>query len=241
MTFASQASSDDHRRIRQGAILLLAIGEDQAARAVHRLWPRDVQRLGGAMAALGMVSARQMDAVLAAFLEAVGRDPQRDMGADDYLKNVLEGAPAPNRRPSWRELMFSRSHSRLRGTDGLKWMTAAAIARCMRRQPPRLQAMALAYLEPERAARVIAAYSLADRCQVLVELAAASANATAESPRRHAPARAELGGAPAVAAILRRLEPEARGELLTGIGVEQPMLAAALQRLLLDSQTGLIA
>ncbi|MFU8815750.1 MAG: hypothetical protein ACNA7W_10420 [Pseudomonadales bacterium] len=232
MSFTSETSSNDPGRIRQAAILLLAIGEDQAARAVNRLWPRDVQRLSGAMSTLGLVSARQIDAVVAAFLEAVGGASQQGIGANDYLKTMLEAAPRPARRLWWRRPVGSR------GIDGLRWMSAPAIARFVRHQPPQLQAMALAYLDSARAARVIEACPAADRCAVLIDLAALSGAAAA---RCHMPAHAALGGAQPVAAILCRMPPKICEALLADLQAADAALGGELQRLLADTQAPLVA
>jgi flagellar motor switch protein FliG len=216
------AADEDRGRVRQAAILVRAIGRDQAARTVSRLWPRDAQRLGGAMATLGRVSDRQVDAVVGAFLEAVGTTHQHGLGASDYLKRLLDGAGEPHQAVV--------DTPRPRRADGLAWMSTAAIVRLMRRQPPHLKAMTLAYLDSARAAEVVAGARPLERTEVLLELARLPGPARAQHDRSetHAPAMAQLGGCSGVAEILDRLEPGMRRQVLECIAVADPALAERL-------------
>ena len=53
--------------IEKGAILLLALGEDEAAEVMKYLGPREVQKLGAAMSTMKAVQSEQLEAVLEEF------------------------------------------------------------------------------------------------------------------------------------------------------------------------------
>ena len=55
--------------ITKSAMLLLTIGEDEAAEVLKHLGPREVQKLGAAMAALKSVPRSQVEAVVDEFYE----------------------------------------------------------------------------------------------------------------------------------------------------------------------------
>ena len=55
--------------IEKSAILLMTLGEDAAAEVLKYLGPREVQKLGTAMAALKQVTREKIDGVLSNFRE----------------------------------------------------------------------------------------------------------------------------------------------------------------------------
>ena len=54
--------------IRDAAVLLLSLGEQAAADVLKHLGPKDVQRLGAAMSAVGSVTVTQVADTLSTFL-----------------------------------------------------------------------------------------------------------------------------------------------------------------------------
>jgi flagellar motor switch protein FliG len=60
-----------HPNVRDAAVLLLSLGEKAAADVLKHLGPKDVQRVGAAMAAVGQVTVAQVSHTLSAFLNEV--------------------------------------------------------------------------------------------------------------------------------------------------------------------------
>lgn len=69
--------------VRKSAILLMSIGEEEAVEVFKYLSPREVQRLGAAMAALEAVPREQVEAVLRDFREKAGVSTTIGMNADN--------------------------------------------------------------------------------------------------------------------------------------------------------------
>jgi flagellar motor switch protein FliG len=61
--------------IRDAAVLLLSLGEQAATDVLKHLGPKDIQRIGAAMAAVGSVSVAQVSDTLATFLNEVQIKP----------------------------------------------------------------------------------------------------------------------------------------------------------------------
>jgi flagellar motor switch protein FliG len=139
--------------INRAAILLLAMGEDEAANVLKHLEPREAQRVGAAMSALGSTNARQIDDVVNHFLETVSSESGRGMGANDYLKQMLVGALGEQRASSVLERIVDANLGRL---NKLKWMDSRGIADFILHEHPQIQAIVLSYLEPGQAAEVLA-------------------------------------------------------------------------------------
>ena len=135
----------------RAAILLLAMGEDEAAQVLRHLEPREVQRVGSAMSALGTVDSNRIHSVVTSFLDTVTGQTGLTVGADEYLKKMLIGALGEQRAGSVMERILGSS---LGGLDKLKWMDARAIADFILGEHPQIQAIVIACLEPDQAAEV---------------------------------------------------------------------------------------
>ncbi|HTC52890.1 MAG TPA: hypothetical protein VK700_13220 [Steroidobacteraceae bacterium] len=57
--------------VRDAAVLLLSLGEQAAADVLQHLGPKDLQRIGKAMATVGQVSVAQVSHALSTFLTEV--------------------------------------------------------------------------------------------------------------------------------------------------------------------------
>jgi flagellar motor switch protein FliG len=57
--------------VRDAAVLLLSLGERAAADVLRHLGPKDVQRVGAAMAAVGQVTVTEVSDTLSTFLNEV--------------------------------------------------------------------------------------------------------------------------------------------------------------------------
>jgi flagellar motor switch protein FliG len=62
----------DNDGIHRSAVLLMSLGEDEAAEVFKYLGPREVQKIGKAMAALSQVPREEVDNVLGKFCDEAG-------------------------------------------------------------------------------------------------------------------------------------------------------------------------
>ena len=76
-------------RVEQAAILLMSLGENDAAEVLKHMGPKEVQRVGVAMAQMKDVSKDDVTYVLNQFVEAVGGQTGLGVGNDDYIRTML--------------------------------------------------------------------------------------------------------------------------------------------------------
>ncbi|HSO99854.1 MAG TPA: hypothetical protein VLN90_00175, partial [Thioalkalivibrio sp.] len=76
-------------RVEQAAILLMSLGEADAAEVLKHMGPKEVQRVGVAMAQMKDVSKDDVTFVLNQFVDAVGGQTGLGVGNDDYLRTML--------------------------------------------------------------------------------------------------------------------------------------------------------
>lgn len=137
----------------RAAILLMSLGEEQASQVLQHLNPREVQQLGTAMATLGSVSRQQMQEVLADFTQAFDDQTNIGVGADDYLKRVLNNALGENKAANVIDRILKGGSAN--GIESLKWMDARAVGEVVRNEHPQIVAIILSHLDPDHAAEVL--------------------------------------------------------------------------------------
>jgi len=135
------------------AILLMLLGEEEAAQLLSRLDPQEVQHLGGAMFGVADVSETQVNGVLDQF---VGRARERTsigFGADQQIKSMMSRALGTDRA----ENMLARitPPTRAASLDSLKWMDPRTIANLIEHEHPQIIALVLAHLDAPIAADVL--------------------------------------------------------------------------------------
>ncbi len=64
-------ADDPQPNVRDAAVLLLSLGEQAAADVLRHLGPKDIQRVGAAMSAVGPLTVDQVSDTLSTFLSEV--------------------------------------------------------------------------------------------------------------------------------------------------------------------------
>jgi flagellar motor switch protein FliG len=139
--------------VERAAILLLTLGESEAAEILKHLGAKDVQRLGRSMAELNNVSRDEVRSVLGEFTTALDNQTSVGVGSDDFIRRVLVNALGEEKAASLMD-RISLGGAR-KGLDALKWMDARQVAETVRNEHPQIIAIVLSYLEPEQSAEVL--------------------------------------------------------------------------------------
>lgn len=151
--------------IENAAILLLSMGEKNAAEVLKYLEPRHVQKVGAAMSELKTVSKAKMQAVLVDFLHVIEDDTSLTVDTENYLKTVLIAALGEeNATPFIDKILASNSNN---GLKKLKWLDGRLIAEVIRNEHPQIIATILIHLDSEQSAEVISFFSPEKRAEVL--------------------------------------------------------------------------
>src|SRR5579872_5159211 len=73
----------------RAAILLLTLGEQEAAQVLKHMGAREVQRIGAAMANLTNVSREEVQGIMSEFASSVETQTSLGVGTEEFLKRVL--------------------------------------------------------------------------------------------------------------------------------------------------------
>lgn len=157
-------------RLDSAAILMMSLGEADAAQILKHMGPKEVHRIGTAMANLHNITQDQVEGVMLNFLEEVGRQTGMGIGSDAYIKNMLNEALGEDKASSLIDRILVGGNTT--GLDTLKWMDARAVAELIRYEHPQIQAIVVSYLEPDQSAEVLANLDEKVRLDVMMRVAA---------------------------------------------------------------------
>jgi flagellar motor switch protein FliG len=155
--------------VQKAAILLLALGEDEAAEVMKHLGPREVQKLGAAMSAMKSVQTDELEAVLQDFRAETDSNTSIGLDSDDYIRSVMTKALGDDKASSLlNRILGGRDAS---GIESLKWMDAQSVADLIRNEHPQIIATILVHLERYHACEVIGHFTERLRNDVVLRIA----------------------------------------------------------------------
>jgi len=154
--------------VQRAAVVLLSLGEQQAAEVLKHMSAKEVQKLGLAMTSVGNVPRDAITRVFDDFVDVLAQ-PSLGAGADEYVRAVLVQALGEERANSLIDrILMGRNTS---GLDALKWMEPRAIAELVRNEHPQIIAIVMAHLDADQAADVLKCLPDRTRADVLMRIA----------------------------------------------------------------------
>jgi len=152
----------------QAAILLMSLGETDAAEILKHMGPKEVQRVGAAMSHLANIEQEQVHQVLSNFMDQVRHLTGLGVGSDNYIRSMLVSALGEDKANGLVDRILLGGNTS--GLDTLKWMEARSIADVVRNEHPQIQAIVLAYLDPDQSAEVIAFFPDIVRLDIMMRI-----------------------------------------------------------------------
>ena len=225
----------------RAAILLLTLGEQEAAQVLKHMGAKEVQRIGAAMAKLANVSKEEVYTVITDFASSVESQTSVGVGAEDFLRKVLVDALGQEKASSIIDrISIGRS---TKGLEALKWMDARAVAELIRLEHPQIIAIVLAYLEPDQSAEILTCLPANMRSDIMVRIATLDGvqpSALSELDDimektfagKGTARTSALGGAKAAANIINNLEPSQEGVIMDQIVQTDEALGSRIQDLI---------
>lgn len=140
--------------VQSAAVLLMSLGETEAAAILKFMNAKEVQSVGTAMATISNITHGQVQKVVNSFVGELDHHSSIGVGADDYVRNVLIKALGEEKASGLIDRILL-GHGGAKGLDALKWMEPKAIASSLRSEHPQIIAIVLAHLDPDQAAEVI--------------------------------------------------------------------------------------
>lgn len=139
----------------RAAVLLMTLGEEDAAEILKHMSPKEVQKVGEAMANLHNVQREVVNDVLSDFVEIIDDQTALGVGNEEYLRKVLESALGKDNAGNLLDRILLGQKSK--GIEMLKWMEPRAVAEVIKLEHPQIIAIVLSYLEPDHSAEILAA------------------------------------------------------------------------------------
>lgn len=137
----------------RAAVILLLLGEEQAAEIISFMSPREVQSLGAHMVAVADLSQEAVNVVLDDFVSTIKQQTNIGLGTSDYVTNVFTKALGDDKAASVLARIMPSSSSK--GLDILQWMDARSIGEMVEEEHPQIIAIILSVLEYDVAADVL--------------------------------------------------------------------------------------
>jgi flagellar motor switch protein FliG len=154
--------------LEKSAILLLSLGEDEAAEVLKSLGPKEVQKLGHAMAAIKSVPREKVETVLDDFHEYAGTGGPVAVD-ENLIKAMLTKALGDDRAANLISRIMHGGDTA--GIEGLKWMDAPTVADLIRNEHPQIIATILVHLEFDHAGEIMKHFSERLKNDVLLRIA----------------------------------------------------------------------
>ena len=159
----------EDQSIEDAAILLMSLGEEEAASVFKHLAPKEVQKLGETIARMKSITRERMDGVLDRFGTIAQSQHVLVQDTDEYVKAVLRKALGEDKA----NLLIDRilQGSDVTGIESLKWMDASSVAELLRNEHPQIVAAILVHLDFEQSSGVLKSFSERQRNEVLIRIA----------------------------------------------------------------------
>jgi len=137
----------------RAAVLLMSLGDDMAADVLKLMGPKEVQKIGGAMANMTNITKQEVTTVLDEFVQVVDDQTALGIDSEDRVKKMLTRALGEEKAGGLIDrILLGRSS---KGLEALKWMDSRSVAEVIRLEHPQIIAIVLAYLDSDHAAEVL--------------------------------------------------------------------------------------
>ena len=168
----SEALRDELSRMTstdRSAVIMLLLGEQQAADIIRYLSPREVQALGSAMVSVADLSQEAVNIVLDDFVVTIKQQTSLGLGTGDYVEKVLNRALGEDKAATVLGRIMPGSSSK--GLEILRWMDARSIGDMIRDEHPQVVAIILSVLEYDVAADVLNFLPPENRAEIMQRVA----------------------------------------------------------------------
>jgi flagellar motor switch protein FliG len=238
MTEELQKELDALTGAQRAAVLMLLLGEQQAAEIIRFLNPKEVQSLGGAMVSVADLSQEAVNVVLDEFVATLKKQTSLGLGTGDYVEKVLRRALGEDKASSVLSRIMPGQGSK--GLEILKWMDARSIAEMIRGEHPQVVAIILSVLEHTVAADVLNYLPTDARPEIIQRIASLdtvqpsameeleqimmkqfSTNSSSKS--------SSFGGVKAAAQIMNSVKVELESAIMSGLSVIDADLMQKIQ------------
>ena len=154
--------------LEKSAMLLLSLGEDAAAEVLKHLGPREVQKLGHAMAGIKSVPREKVEQLIEE-VEAHTAKGASLSADENMIRSMLTKALGDDKAANLIGRILQGGDTA--GIESLKWMDAATVADLIKNEHPQIIATILVHLEYDHAGEILKLFTERLRNDVLLRIA----------------------------------------------------------------------
>jgi flagellar motor switch protein FliG len=155
--------------LEKAAILMLALGENEASEVMKFLGPREVLKLGATMATMKGIAHEQVVTVLGEFRNQTRQNSTVGLDSDDYLRQVLTKALGDDKASALLSRILGGKDAS--GIESLKWMDSQSVSELIRNEHPQIIATILVHLERDQACEILSHFTDRLRNDVVLRIA----------------------------------------------------------------------
>ncbi|MEK7844639.1 MAG: flagellar motor switch protein FliG, partial [Pseudomonadota bacterium] len=159
----------DDEGIKKSAILLMSLGEQEAASVIKLLGPKEVQKLGAAMSSLENISRDEIENILREFCDEAEEKTTLGQDSSEYIRRVLINALGDEKAANLIDRILHGGDTS--GIEGLKWMDAPSVAELIKNEHPQIIATILVHLERDHASEILSLFTERLRNDTLLRIA----------------------------------------------------------------------
>ena len=155
--------------LQDAAVFLMSLGVEEAAEVFKHLSPKEVQRIGEAIARTRSVSKERVDGVVQKFTNEAASQSLLVSDTDHYVRSVLKRALGDDKAG----LLIDRilQGGDVSGIESLKWMDPLSVAELLRNEHPQIMAAILVHLDFEQVAGILKNLTPRTRNEVMLRIA----------------------------------------------------------------------
>lgn len=141
----------------RAAVMVMLLGEEEAARLLGGLSPEELRTLGGKMCSIGEIGATAIAEAIASFADAAGRKGISAHDRIDNVRRIMTGALGEVKADSiMRRVAPPDETPRTPALEIAQWLEPDVLIPLIQDEHPQAIAVLLVQLEPETAAAVLA-------------------------------------------------------------------------------------
>jgi flagellar motor switch protein FliG len=225
----------------KAAILLLSLAEDDAAQILKHLEPKQVQKLGTAMAQINDMTQGKITAVHKHFIEEIQNYSTIGFQSTDFVKRALTSALGEDKASNLIDQILMGTGAK--GLDSLRWMDSKQVASIIRDEHPQIQTIVVSYLDAEKSADILSQFpekvrlDLMMRIANLEEVQPAALQELNEIMEKQFAGQAgaqaaKMGGLKSAADIMNYLDTNIEGQLMDAIREQDEEMSQQIQDLM---------
>lgn len=225
----------------RAALLLMTLGEQEAAEVLKYMGAKEVQELGTAMASLKNVSRDAADNALDLFINDVEDQTALGINTEGYVRSILGNAFGENKAEAFLDRIMIGDDAK--GLEALKWMGSREVVNIIEDEHPQVIAIIVSYLESSQAAEVIELLPEEMRHDIVMRVAKLSdvqqsalaeieALIAAKSEQANRGTTRKVGGDKVAAEIINALKPDRGETILEQIKEKNEELSIQIQEMM---------